>query len=377
MIVCSCTAIVLVVAGFSVLKWIERSRGAAAKTTVTSTATPVQITHIQRRPQAIQVDFRGFLEPFTELTIAAKVPGIIVEQWVEVSDEVDVGDSLFKTDDAVTKLVHEKALAMQKRAESDHGLAQANWRRVQDLTRGTSTSIERVESEAGYHGASADKHQADVAVREAALQLEWTIVRSPLDGVVSKVHLRMGEYARAGQPLVDLIEVDRLKLLTEMEDRDVVQIKVGMQAKLSSAAFPDEQFLGTITRIFPKALPTSRKFEVEFELPNPGRRLRPGFFLTGSITQFSGSDEVANILVIPRLAVIERYGQHCCYLVQAIQGEGETQPVHRAVRRVIEVWPLRSDPSSFRLVAGLVEGDTVVTKGQQYLTDRAEVHITN
>lgn len=371
---------VLVAAGVLVRSHVNARQGENIGNVGKVSATPVRVARIERRLIPLQTEFHGFLAPFTELSIAAQVPGEVVEQWVEVSDDVAIDQPLFKIDEVVRAIEHEQALAVQERADSELELAEANWRRIEALPKQTSISMERIEAEKKYGAAKADRHRAAAVVRQRAVLLERTTVKSPIDGVVSRIHLRRGEFTQQGQPLVDIIEIDRLKMLAEIEDRDVVWVTVGHPVVLTASTFPGEKFDGRVHRIYPQALPTSRKFEIEIEMPNPDRRLRPGFFMRGTISMDTEGQQGADpsgVLVVPREAVVELYGQQFCYVVSTGGKPPDMGAILQAQRTAVLVWPILSDPRSFQLVNGAMEGDYAVTKGLQHLSDQTTVRITD
>jgi len=343
-----------------------------------ATAVPVRVSEVERRVIPAQARFHGFLTPLNELTLAARVPGEIMHQSVEVSDEVTTGQTLFKIDETVRQIEREQALAAQQRASSEAELAEANWRRIAAMSEQTSSSMERIEAQMQHRAAEADKHRAAAAVRRAAVLLERTTVRSPIDGVVSRIYSRRGEFTQQGQPLLDVIEIDRLKLIAQVEDHDIVWMRVGRPVTLTTSALPGEQFRGEVRRVYPQALPTSRKFEIEIELPNPNRRLRPGFFMIGTITAPADGDaDTAGVLIVPRESVVVRYGRHYCYVVHAVSDKDGAEAGFEARRTPVSVLPLLSDPRSYQLVSGVVAGDLVVTKGHQHLSEHAPVRITD
>lgn len=365
---------------------LRASDGRAAKqdqklSSIDSAPVEVRASKIQRRKLEVRADFHGFLMPFVELSVSAQVAGQIIEQLVEVSDTVKKGQRLYKIDDAVRLIDQEQALANLERLTSDFELASAHRDRIQRMDQQQSTSMERTESKARVLSAQANKRNAEANLQRSRLQLERCVVLSPLDGVVSRVHVRRGEFSQAGQALIDVIEIDRLKLLVELEDQEVVWLKVGQPAILTTHTFPGERFEGTVQRIFPQALPTSRKFEVEIELPNPQRKLRPGFFMKGFIQKPLERDDSLDadgILIIPREAVVEFFGIKFCYVVHSQGHDGDTEDATLIARRSpVVVYPLASNPRVFRLVQGAKEGDLVVTKGLQHLSEETRIHITN
>lgn len=344
-----------------------------------SSATPVRVTSVERRIIRHRAKLHGFLAPFVAVAVSAGVAGEIVAQQVDVSANVEAGQTLFQIDHAVQTIEHEKALASLDYALSEYDLAKAHWERIQGLDKEQVSPIERKEGETKYLSAKARMRQAEAAVDLSALMLEQTSVRSPMRGVVSRLHFRLGEFVQPGRPLVELIEIDRLKLFAEIEDDEVVWVRVGQRVLLTSAAFPGEPFEGKVHRVYPEALKTSRKFEVEIELANPDRRLRPGFFMTGSIVK-PATDElessVSGVLVVPREAVVQRYARHFCFVVRAVDSPvGASDSRLIATRTPVTVFAIPSAPRLLRIVDGVDEGDLVVTKGQQHMSEQTHVRI--
>ncbi len=372
--------VALVVVGVSIDRYVKREQ-AAQKLPQTAVETPVRVAAVQRRNLLRQAHIHGFLAPFEELSISPDVSGAIVSQHVEVGARVDRDQVLFTIDDAARRLGHEKALAALDRATSEYQLAEAHWSRIRELGATQAASIEHAEAEARHLAAKAGKRQAESVVRLAALMLERTSVKTPIDGVVSFLHARRGEYAQPGRPLVDVIEIDRLRLLAEVEDQDVVWLQLGHPAVLTTSVFPGERFEGEVYRIRPQALPNSRKFEIEILLANADHRLKPGFFMRGTVVQPENDDPgraTSEVLLIPREAVVEQYGASFCFVVaEPAPAGGDDASGLVATRRAVRVLPCHFAPRFFEVVDGIVAGDVVVTKGLQFLSEQTRVIITD
>jgi len=368
----------LVVAGVEISRYVKRKQ-AAQHEPPTSVETPVRVATVQRRDVQREARIQGFLAPYEELAVSSDVPGEIVNQYVEVGVEVKHDQVLFAIDDAARRIEHEKAVAALDRAISEETLAEAQWTRIQSLGERQAASIEYAEAESRHLAAKANRRQAEAMVQLAALMLERSTVKAPIDGVVSYLHARRGEYAQPGMPLVNLIAIDRLRLLAEVDDQDVVWIEAGHPAELTTAIFPGERFAGEVFRIRPAALPNSRKFEIEILLTNKDHRLKPGFFMRGRIVEPAGDGPGAKtspILLIPREAVVEQFGARFCFVVTHTTGaDGKTESV--ATRTALHVQPNHYAPRFFEVVDGVTEGDVVVTKGMRFLSDRTNVTITD
>ena len=339
-------------------------------------ATPVRVVTVERREIPVAATFHGFLEAFVELSVPSQVAGVITEQWVDVADDVTEGSALYKIDDETRRFELKQARARQDKATNELATAKANWDRIRKLTDQTSTSLEHVEAERTYLAAQAVATEADAAADHAQLMLARTTVSAPIDGVVSHVHQRKGEFVQHGQALLDVVEIDRLKLVAEVADHEVVWMRVGDQVTLESDVFPGEAFAAAIRRVYTPALPGSRKFQIEIEIANPQRRLRPGFFVQGRIAQTrTGNDVDADqaVTVIPREALFERFGQFLCYRIESDAAEAGGRLSARQVPVVVRSVP--SDPGIMRVESGLSVGDRVATKGIQHLSDGAAVRI--
>ena len=370
----------LVVVGVALDRYVQREQ-AAQQLPKASAETPVRVASVQRRNLLRQADIHGFLAPFEELSISPDVSGEIVSQHVELGAEVERDQVLFAIDDAVRRLEHEEALAALDRAVSEYQLAEAHWSRIRELGATQAASIEHAESETRYLSAKAGQRQAESVVGLTALMLERTKVKAPIDGVVSFLHARRGEYAQPGRPLVDVIEIDRLRLLAEVEDQDVVWLHLGHPAVLTTSVFPGERFHGEVSRIRPQALLNSRKFEIEILLSNADHRLKPGFFMRGSVVEPETDDPgkaTSEVLLMPREAVVEQFGAKFCFVVtQAASTGGDDASGMVATRRAVGVLPCHFAPRFFQVVDGVVAGDVVVTKGLQFLSEQTRVIITD
>jgi len=339
-------------------------------------AAPVRVVTIEHRTIPVEALFHGFLEEYLELTIASQVAGEITEQWVDVADDVTAGQVLFTIDDETRKFELQQAQSALIRAQNEFKLAEANWERIRSLPAQTSTSLENIEAHRKFLSAEATANEASAAAGLAQLMLERTSVISPTNGVVSRINQRKGEFTQYGQSLLDIIEIDRLKLVAEVADHEVVWIRTGAEVILSSDVFPGETFTGTVHYIYPQAMPSSRKFRIEIELTNVNRRLRPGFFVQGKISMsetITGAGESAELPIIPREAVIELYGQSYCFRVPHTASEAAGQLY--VIRTPVTVWPVPSHPRIMRVESGLAPGDRVVTKGILHLSDRTPIRI--
>ena len=148
-----------------------------------------------------------------------------------------------------------------------------------------------------------EKSQAD-RVR-AAKNLNYAEIYSPIDGIViSREVRRWGETVVSSMNVANLYVIADLKnmrVIADVDEADIGQVKVGQEAKFTVLAFPDDVFHGTVTEV--RLNPTTESnvvtYEVVVDAPNPDMKLIPG--LTAEITIYTVHEQ--NVLTVPQKAL--------------------------------------------------------------------------
>ena len=123
----------------------------------------------------------------------------------------------------------------QKVAESRGALARAQ---------GQSHQVAVKDAEVVRAEARLKEAQADLAVAELAL--EHTVVRAPLDGVVSKRAVEVGQIVQLGQPLLAIVPLHDVWVVANFKETQFTRVRPGMQATVPIDSFPDKTFTGTV-----------------------------------------------------------------------------------------------------------------------------------
>ena len=139
----------------------------------------------------------------------------------------------------------------------------------------------------------------------------------------------------------------------------LAQLQPGLSVTARSAAWPGESFTGRVASVDTRVDPVSRTVTVRALMPNENERLRPGMFLTVTLLK-----EDVEALVVPEQAIVPERSQQFVFVV----GEGEV-----VERR--EVRSGRRRPGEVEILAGLSEGDRVITEGTQKVRDGAVVRL--
>ena len=170
-------------------------------------------------------------------------------------------------------------------------------------------------------------------------------LRSPVAGIVMEKKAVQGMRFMPGEALYQIADLSAVWVVADVFEQDIGLVKTGAPVKVKISAYPDKQFAGTVSYIYPTLKPETRTVSVRVELANPGLLLKPAMFAQVELAVSSPGP----VVTVPLSAVIDS-GTRQMVLIQ--QGEGRFEP--RAVKL-----GARSD-SYVEVLDGVKEGDPVV-----------------
>ncbi len=288
------------------------------------------------------------IEAFAEADVIAKVDGEVRELLAEEGDVVSNEQVLARLDGDRLRLELNESRARLAKLERD-------FERNDDLQK------KGLISEGDYERLRYDLEALRAAHNLASLELDYTQIRAPIDGVVSERYIKLGSTIKTGDPVFRVTSFDPLVAYMHVPEREFRQLAAGQKALISIDALDGAPVEANVTRVSPIVDPGTGTFKLTIELRDAERRIKPGMFGRISIVY----DQHANVLQVPRSAIIERSGQASVFVV-----EDEV-----AYRREVELG--FSDEGMVEISAGLSDGEQVITVGHVGLKDEARVAIIN
>jgi multidrug efflux pump subunit AcrA (membrane-fusion protein) len=207
--------------------------------------------------------------------------------------------------------------------------------------------------------ARAQLDQSQAALSLARQKLGKTKILSPLAGVVRVRKVSRGEFVKNGTPLFTIIQSNPIKLRFTLAERDVGKVKGGQEVAVRLEAFPEREFKGAVTTIYPSLEEKTRTLLVEALVPNPEGSLKPGFF--AKVFLYTGSPQER--VVLPITAFLYEESK-----VRVFVEEGG-----RA--RLREVKPGGKYGELMEILEGVQDGEKVVVAGQQNLSEGVKVNV--
>ena len=314
----------------------------------TTPAIPVETATAQQGAVAATYSGTTTLEADQEASVVAKVGGTVSVIYAEEGRQVRAGDALAQLDDQEMRYNAEEAQANYEKKQQEYARSQALYDRKLIST----DAFEAVKYDLAVLKATYDI---------AKLNLDRTVIRSPINGVVAKRLIKVGNTLTPNQAVYVVSDFDPLLAVLYVPENALARIKPGQPAELSADAMSGRVFTGRVARLSPVVDPQTGTFKVTVEVAHSERGLAPGMFSRVSITY----DVHKNALTVPRSAILTEDGESAVYVVT----DGTA---HR-----VAVSLGYADGDKVEITRGLKAGDSVVTLGQNSLKDGTKVAIVN
>ncbi len=289
----------------------------------------VQTEKVEKRTITQTVAATGKINPEFKVVINPEVTGEIIQLPVKEGDLVKKGDLLIriKGDQYVAQNERleanlQSAKANLKMREAELTKVELDYNRIKELySKGLSSDSELetsrsnyLSTKAAYQAAEANVAQSEASLKEIMDQISKTAIRSPMDGVVTKLNVELGERVfgagfSMGSDIMTISDLRNIEAVVEVDENDVVLVSVGDTATIKVDAFKDQEFTGIVSEIGNSANTTGLgtqqevvNFEVKIKLIDPKNSLRPGMSCTADIE----TETIGNVLSVPIQSVTTR-----------------------------------------------------------------------
>jgi HlyD family secretion protein len=295
------------------------------------------------------------LEPTTYLAEQGRARAELANRRIEVQRA--------KAAMATAELAHKRAVNMRQQGIQ-----------AQELFDKSQQDLEN--ARAGYQSSQEGVNQAQAILQQAETNLSHTTIVSPIDGKAVQLNAHEGEVVVTGtmnnpaSVIAIIADLSEILVESDVNETDVVALRLGMPAKIKIDAIPDKEYAGHVEEIGSSAAARQsagagiRYFKVKAAIDNPDDRLRPGMTSQVSII----TNTAANTPAVPIQSVVERVPPSVSKAKGAESEEDENLPRKKYVFvirsgkvKMTEVTPGISDSTHVAIVSGVKIGDQVVT----------------
>jgi len=345
------TPIILTVSIVSLIVWklVENKqtidRNAELSLTV-NTVVPVMIEKPQYMDLSEKISVNGRIDSENEVAIYSKAQGIVVRKYKKAGDVVSRGTVIAQLEN---KVIRENL----RLSELDLAKAKKDVERFEYLVSiGAIALCELEESQITLRSVESKI----IGLQD---QLSNTTVTSPTSGVINKDYFEEGTLLSVGGSVADIVDNKTLRMAANVTEKEILKLKVGMEATITTDVYPGSTFTGRIEAISPKSN-DQYYYSVELTINHP--KLQPGMFATAI---FNVDRNNRNTLAISREAIVGGMKAPHVFVVK----EGKAYKV--AVQVGI------SEGKYIEITNGISPDDIVVKSGQINLIDDTEISILN
>jgi RND family efflux transporter MFP subunit len=299
-----------------------------------------------------------------------RVAGRIERYHVEEGQSVRAGDALVALDARDYRARVERASAARRTAEANLALHEAELRRARALL--AAGVISPQEADERVHRVAVDRAtiaQLDAELAQARVELEYTVLRAPRDGVILAKLKEVGEIAVPGGfagsgDLIRMANLEDLRAEVDVNESDLHRIRLGQSAEVIPDAYPDRTYAAEVVKLYPQVNRQKGTLKMEARIVDPDERLLPDMsvrvnFLAEAVPPAAG----AAVVLIPRTALRRDDRESYVWMVRDDRVE------RRAVQTATEIG------DRVQVTAGLAGGETLVVGEVSGLADGAAVRI--
>jgi len=307
---------------------------------------PVEIFEAWRGKISSYIILSSTVETEQYVDVYPYLTGIVATLLAEEGDNLRKGAPLLRLDAEEYRLREAKVLTEYKSVQSEFKRVQAQFDK-------------ELLSKEEYDKANLSLEQAKLIWREAKLNLDRTIVRAPIDGVVSLRSVRQGDRVMPSTHLYSIVNLENIIATVHVPEKELSSIKINQLTYLTSDYLGDKKFEGYVKRISPVVNPETGTFKVTIGLDGEHKGLRPGMFVNTFIVTMTNNDA----LLLDKDAIVYDSDKRFVFVVKD----------SLALKVLVEIG--FEDASTVEVLKGINDSDKVIIVGQNGLRDKTKVKV--
>lgn len=309
---------------------------------------PVEVTPVVRGDISSFLLYNSTLETEQMADIFSRISGLVVKLFVEEGDHVRKNQPLLQ-------LEQDEYVLEEQKAKLQYDKQKTEFKRFEALKE------KNLISEEEFENSRLSMRQAELQWKQAELNLDYTIIRSPINGVIGERLASVGDRIQPSTRLFVVSNLDEKVAKVYVPQDELKNCYLNQEAEIRSDILPDRSFSGWVKRISPIVDPTSGTFKVTAGVRDPGNLLRPGVFVNVKLFV----DTHKNVTLVPKTALI--YENERTYFFAV-----ENDTVQK-----VELKKGFEDAEKVEVLNPIENAAFIVIVGQEGLSNRNRIKIIN
>ena len=309
---------------------------------------PVEVQDLSYEPFKHFIEVSGSAEAVKAAYISPEMGGQIREIYVNEGDFVEKGKLLAKLNTDITE-------SSIKELESGLALATTVYEKQKRLWE------KGIGSEIQYLNAKNTKESLEQKLVTVNAQLDMSLIKAPISGIVDAINLKKGELAAPGMQLMQIVNLDELYINADVSESYLPQVEEGARVMVRFPVYPDLTLETPIYRKGNVINPNNRTFPIQLRLKNPDRKLKPNILSVVQINDFSADSAI----IVPSILIKQDITGYYLFIAQEISGKWIAKKVY--------IIPGKSYVDKTMVVSGLQPGQRIIVQGYNMVSDGTEV----
>jgi RND family efflux transporter MFP subunit len=238
-------------------------------------------------------------------------------------------------------------------ARASYDMALATKSRLEKLYK------ERFASQSQLDEITAQLERAKAEMNKAGLNLERCTITSPIGGIINNVYIEEGQYANIGDPIAEIMQVDRVKVSVGIPESDVRAVSRVKSYDVSIDALGGKVFSAEKSFLSLSGDPAARLYRLELAIENPEGEILPDMFARVDIVK----REIPDAITVPLYSLVTLDGRDMVYVVN--NGAAHARPVRTGIQ---EGWRIQ-------VTEGLSPGDRLIVVGHRRVSNGQGVNV--
>jgi membrane fusion protein (multidrug efflux system) len=339
--------IVLLLAGL-LASACEDKTGLATTGTDANRPPAITVSVITVKPETVRdvIFLPGTTEAWQDVQVAADTAGRIEWTGPREGERVNKGDLLVKIDVYALK------------AALDH--AEAQFQLADDLYQRRRRLYERkIIAQEELDQSATQRKLAATDLEQIKVKYNHGFPRSPISGIINHLYVDAGEFIDTGKPIVDIVNIDRIKINIRVPELDIRFVLEGQKTPVKIDAFPERTLSGVVDFVAFKADPATKTFLVRSVIENTFADIRPGMIARVAFVRRI----IADALMAPLFALVDKGGERLVF----VEEDGVAQS------RTVSIGVIEDD--RVQIISGLSPGDRLIVKGHTEVEDGMKVSV--
>jgi membrane fusion protein (multidrug efflux system) len=312
--------------------------------------TPVTVRELSEKPFRHYFQVSGNVEAVDKAYISPEINGQIKQVLVREGEYVKKGQLLAKLNTSITENTIEEVKTQLELAKTLYDKQKQLWEK-------------NIGSEVQYLQAKNNKEAMENKLLTLEAQLDMAYIKSPIEGIVDVIDIEEGELAMPGFQLMQVVNLNKMKILAEVSEKYLPVIQKGDMVEVSFPTYPEIELNVAVIRTGNVINLGNRTFPVELRINNIEGKLKPNILALLIFLDFNKEDA----LVVPSIIIKKDIRGEYVYVAREQEGTQHAKKVY--------ITTGRSYNDETLVLEGLNAGDKVIIEGYSLVTDGTEVNV--